>query len=1154
MHRGVRPLALAAGCMTLLLFLGWMAPASAARIEPLYAVGSTGWPDNDSRAPQVSNDGMCAAYLSSATNLVPGETGQGGNLYLFRRQVGETLQLSQLGPAERIQDFALSDDCSSAVWTVAGLGVSAAGSLKQWRVADGQVRDLVLPVLDTDGNGQPDRTARYQAMGMAGNGRSIAVSLLYDSGFGLVTESVLYDIATGVERSLPFVFQDIDLSQSGGVMAFTGPEALVAEDNNDETDVYVYLSATQTVTLVSADRSGKSGAGSSGSPSVSDDGRLILFESEAPDLVNGDRDSWSDVFLYDRQSATMTLVSIGSSRDDSLAGSLSGDGTVAAFVSFDDGVVAGDSNGVSDVFVWRDSSGTVSRASLSAAGKQATGASSAPSLDRGGDLLAFESEAGNLVDADTGDFQDVFLATLSLPYLPGNVSATAGTLSDRVRVSWVPSADATAYRVERRLAGGWEVLGTVSGSSLDDDSVPVSSLAAYRIVPLNAAGEGGSTDPVSGYAGPPPAPEGVVASDGQYPFVRIFWNPVSGSDAYAVYRAPGSGGADVLVGTTSASELDDRVASPGTVFRYTVRSRNGFGLGPAVPGDLGIAGADADNDGLADGVDPDADDDGMADSWERRFGLSPASSSDASADKDGDGLANRAEYQVGGHPLLADTDRDGVSDAADPSVADADQDGVAEPWTPLFVTAERRLTSGAGGSPSGAGPGISSDGRLAVFDSSAGDLIAGDDNGLSDVFLVNRETGVIRRMSATERGQGGNGASLQPHISSDGSTVVFLSKASNLDPDSPNTPGAGRANVLLASVATGAIEQLTKLESFDAADPSLSEDGSVVTFRTVEALVSSDTNGVSDVYAWERAGGRFERVSVTGSGGQGSAGSFDPAISANGRYVAFRSSHGFAPGVPSGTSQVYVKDRQTGAVDWISRQPGRRWWQWPQPGPESLGGWLDCRVCIGRYKPRGFRYESGDGRFRDGSPGGSSDLPQPRAGPRRGLGLTVRLSRWPGCSLPWPGNCRNQLRDPGLCLGVRRECDSRECRYGGAAWRCRQRATGAGSGRPNRRLPQPGGQSGAGGCPWHQRYFCRGNGAGRHRSLRQRCPAARFACPGRRAAPRRAGTFTALCCPAALTPGSGQRPHGRSMTVRQAAATRSGTGFPACPPAAFPMP
>ena len=896
--------------------------AFAARLDPLYSVEAAGWPDNASRSPQISNDGTCAAYISSASNLVSGEPGQGGNLYLFRRTDGTTIQLSELGPAERIEDFAVSDDCSSVVWTAAGLGVSAPGFLRQWRAADGRVRDLVLPVLDPSGDGKPDRQARYQAMGMAGDGRSIAVSLLYDSGFGLVTEGVMYNITTGVESSLPFVFQDIALSQSGGVMAFTGPEALVAEDNNDETDVYVYLSATRSVALVSADRSGRAGAGSSGMPSISDDGRLILFESEAPDLVAEDSDGWSDVFLYDRQSDSMTLVSVGSVRDDSLAGSLSGDGSVAAFVSFDDRLVTGDTNGVSDVFVWRDASGTVTRASMSAAGLQAEGASAAPSLDRSGDLLAFESEAANLVDADTGDFRDVFLSTLSLPYLPSNVGASDGTLPDRVRVSWQPGPDATAYRVERRLTEGWESLGTASGSSLEDEDLPVSSLASYRIVPLNAAGEGGATAPVSGYAGPPPAPQGVAASDGQHPFVRIFWNPVSGSDAYAVYRAPATGGGATLVGTTSASELDDLAAAPGTVFRYTVRSRNGFGLGPAGSGDLGLAGTDADGDGLADGVDPDADNDGMADSWERRFGLSPDSSADASGDLDGDGLANRDEFQAGGHPQLADTDRDGATDAADASVADANQDGIAEPWTPLFLAAGPRLTSGAGGSPSGAGPSVSGDGRLVVFDSNAGDLIAGDNNGVSDIFMVDREAGLIRRLSATERGQGGDGGSFQPSVSFDGGTVVFLSTASNLDPASAAGPGPGRVNVFIASPASGAIQRVTALDSFDAADPSLSQDGSIVVFRTVESLVGADTNGVSDVYSWQRANGRVQRISVSESGGQGSAGSFDPVVSASGRHVAFRSSHGFAPGAPSGISHVYVKDLQTGAVDWVSRQPG----------------------------------------------------------------------------------------------------------------------------------------------------------------------------------------------------------------------------------------
>src|SRR5262249_13825695 len=130
-------------------------------------------------------------------------------------------------------------------------------------------------------------------------------------------------------------------------------------------------------------------------------------------------------------------------------------------------------------------------------------------------------------------------------------------------------------------------------------------------------------------------------------------------------------------------------------------------------------------------------------------------------------------------------------------------------------------------------PAISSDGRYVAFQSDASNLVAGDTNGVTDVFVRDRLTGTTERMSVDSAGVQGNGVSSVPSISADGRYVAFLSDASN--------------------------------------------------------LVAGDTNGVTDVFVHDRTTGATERVSVATGGTQADRGSGYAAISPDGRFVAIGS-------------------------------------------------------------------------------------------------------------------------------------------------------------------------------------------------------------------------------------------------------------------------
>jgi len=102
--------------------------------------------------------------------------------------------------------------------------------------------------------------------------------------------------------------------------------------------------------------------------------------------------------------------------------------------------------------------------------------------------------------------------------------------------------------------------------------------------------------------------------------------------------------------------------------------------------------------------------------------------------------------------------------------------------------------------------------------------------------------------------------------------------------------------------------------------PSISADGRYVAFdSSASNLVSGDTNGARDVFVHDRQGGGTTRVSVTSDGAQGGTGSWNPSISADGRYVAFYSgASNLVSGDTNGTDDVFVHDGQTGQTTRIS--------------------------------------------------------------------------------------------------------------------------------------------------------------------------------------------------------------------------------------------
>ena len=199
-----------------------------------------------------------------------------------------------------------------------------------------------------------------------------------------------------------------------------------------------------------------------------------------------------------------------------------------------------------------------------------------------------------------------------------------------------------------------------------------------------------------------------------------------------------------------------------------------------------------------------------------------------------------------------------------------------------------------------------------AFISQADNLARGDTNGSPDVFVFDRTTETTTLVSATSSGSVGNGGAIgRPAISSDGAVVAFTSSASNLVAGDTN----GLADVFVRTRDTAS----TRLVSADttvgpangaSGEPAISADGRLVAFSSdASDLVAGDTNTLTDVFVRNLTADTTIRVSVGASGTQLAGGrSVEPAISADGRTVAFRVAGDHDRSWNAGDSQVYVRD------------------------------------------------------------------------------------------------------------------------------------------------------------------------------------------------------------------------------------------------------
>lgn len=557
--------------------------------------------------------------------------------------------------------------------------------------------------------------------------------------------------------------------------------------------------AAGVVARASVDSMGVEANGPSTAPAANGDGHQVAFESLATNLVTNDTNAASDIFLFNLGTASTTRLSVTSSGGEANGASrspaINAGATAVAFESDATNLIAADTNGVTDAFVRLIGPGATGRASVRADGRQAAGASAAPALSDDARFVAFASDDASLVSGDTNGLRDAFQRDRS------------ASTTNRVSVGPGGAASGTSEAVS--ISTGGEVVAFESNAT--DVTSPGTSGALHVFIrAATTAGGPGTTRVVSVALNLPNTSADIFGPDtvgnralalvpGEQVGRRV--EVVSGAGA-GQERAISFNTARTLVVTPPWEATPDATS----VFRITSEG-DALARAAAVSADGRFIAFESDATnlvGLPSQAGTSYDSNGVRDVFihDRQTGITARVSVALQ-------LANQTADLVGatliGRTTLAMVVDEHVGRLVE-IVAGAGAGQVRRvvrnddliltvdaAWLILpDSTSVFRVVSEAAGMS--AAPAISEDGRFVAFESQASNLVAGDTNGVADIFVVDRETGGVTRVSVLPDGSEANGPSRLPALGRDGRFCAFVSDATNLVANDTN----GVADIFVA--------------------------------------------------------------------------------------------------------------------------------------------------------------------------------------------------------------------------------------------------------------------------------------------------------------------------------------------------------------------
>ncbi|MHB1390613.1 MAG: TolB family protein [Thermoleophilia bacterium] len=342
--------------------------------------------NQDSGKPDISADGRLVVFDSSASNLVADDTNN-----------------------QCVLASGINVNCVDVFLKDTETGVTTRLSTSAANVQGD--RESTEPVISDDGRFVAFKSAATNLVPGDGNG---AVDIfLKDTQSGAI--QLVSTNAAGAAADAGSTHAAI--SADGRFVAFSSTaNNLVPDDTNGQMDVFVKDTKSGAISRVSTGAAGQEGDNASGfsAVTVSSDGRFVAFESAADNLVPGDTNGKRDIFVKDTQTGALTRASVDAAGSEGVEDSyncvsISGDGRLVVFRSDASNLVPGDTNARPDIFLKDMQSGAIKRISTDSAGAQANSGSEFAAISDDGGWVAFDSAATNLISGDTNGKQDIFL-------------------------------------------------------------------------------------------------------------------------------------------------------------------------------------------------------------------------------------------------------------------------------------------------------------------------------------------------------------------------------------------------------------------------------------------------------------------------------------------------------------------------------------------------------------------------------------------------------------------------------------------------------------------------------------------------------------------------------------------------------------------------
>ncbi|MBB4196769.1 hypothetical protein CCR94_20820 [Rhodoblastus sphagnicola] len=801
--------------------------------------------DADSSQASFSPDGTKVVFASLASNLVPGDSNGAEDVFVLDLATGAITRVS----------------------------TAANGAQGVW--ITGNPNGSYNPVFSPDGS----KVAFTSAFSNLVPGDNTATN-------SPDWDVFIKDLNSGAITRIPGAAQDAVFSPDGTKLLFSSWRSdLVAGDTNNELDLFLKDLATGAITRVSTDSNGKqvSGGryqGDNGSylASFSPDGRKIVFLSTASNLVAGDTNGTTDVFVKDLTTGVVTRISTasdGSQGTDNTGNDIYGsfvdwsrpvfspDGSMVAFSSDLDNLVPGDANKKADYFVKDLATGQLIRVDTDAAGNLGSGPAD---LRLGTQNIAFTPDGSAVVFTTNQDLLNV-----------GNVAASADSLIYLKHLIRAPLSAKDSYAVSYSkpltIDAAHGVLANDSGRNKQPLVANLASGAAHGAVTL--AKDGSFTY----------RPSGDFVGQDSFTYIASD-SLTAGAETTVTIKVIGN----ITRVDTNAS---DAQAYSGADYEVVAFSPDGGKIAfISRSGDLVGGGTEMYAQVFVKDL--------------RTGAISEISKANGAA-----------QFQGILSPKFSP---DGAKLAYVGYTASGGQIVVTDIATKISTIVS--VNGGAQSNRATNSPVFSPDGTRIAFASDATNLVAGDANNTADIFVVDLASGAIISVSTTAQGGQSNDYSALPVFSPDGTRIAFTSMASNLVAGDTNaTP-----DIFIKDLVTGAVTRVSTDSNggeikgyFD--QPVFSPDGTKIAFTSTARSLLGGAGSIG-LFIKDLTTGALTRVDTAADGTPAvdtGASALFPVFSPDGSQIAFSSqASNLVPGDNASNGHVFVKNLITGAIRDIS--------------------------------------------------------------------------------------------------------------------------------------------------------------------------------------------------------------------------------------------